>query len=438
MLLDELAKKNKIVMGIDISNDYAQISYCRLDQSMPDTVSQVMGEEQYNIPAVLCRRHPGEGESEVWLAGKDAIQAAKEGRGALAEDLLLLARNRTRLELDGQEYDALSLLQIFLGRLLAIAAAYTGGLELAAVAVTIQDMTPEVCDIYREALQHCVGKHTQTLFMTHQDCFFQYILHQPEEMWVQDVLLYDYRKEGIRSYILQMNRNTSPVVCLIEADRHPQMKLPDLSQMAAASKKAFFTQLDSAFLEIVRNHCTDRMVTSAFLLGDVFSSDWCKESLRYLCKDRRVFQGNNLFSKGACYGAREKVLPSTLSTDYVYLSDERLRANIGMNCNRGREEIYLPLLDAGTNWYDAHKELDLLLARDNTLSLMITPVDGTKPRIARITLEGLTVRGNKTNRIGMSICMKNAGTVEIELSDKGFGEFFPSSGRTWKESFVLS
>ena len=54
--LDEIGKKNKIVAGIDLANDYAQISYCRLDQSMPDTVSQVMGEEQYNIPVVLCRK----------------------------------------------------------------------------------------------------------------------------------------------------------------------------------------------------------------------------------------------------------------------------------------------------------------------------------------------------------------------------------------------
>ena len=45
--LDEIGRKNKIVIGLDLTNDYVQISYCRLDQSMPDTVSLVMGEEQY-------------------------------------------------------------------------------------------------------------------------------------------------------------------------------------------------------------------------------------------------------------------------------------------------------------------------------------------------------------------------------------------------------
>jgi len=41
--LDEMTKKNKVVVGFDLGNDYSQISYCRQNQSMPDTVSLVMG-----------------------------------------------------------------------------------------------------------------------------------------------------------------------------------------------------------------------------------------------------------------------------------------------------------------------------------------------------------------------------------------------------------
>ena len=54
--LDEMTKKNKVVVGFDLGNDYSHVSYCRQDQSMPDTDSLVMGEEQYNIPTLLCRR----------------------------------------------------------------------------------------------------------------------------------------------------------------------------------------------------------------------------------------------------------------------------------------------------------------------------------------------------------------------------------------------
>ena len=54
MFLDEMTRKDRAVIGFDLENDNSQISYCYTDKSMPDTVSLVMGEEQYNIPTVLC------------------------------------------------------------------------------------------------------------------------------------------------------------------------------------------------------------------------------------------------------------------------------------------------------------------------------------------------------------------------------------------------
>ena len=139
-----------------------------------------------------------------------------------------------------------------------------------------------------------------------------------------------------------------------------------------------------------------------------------------MCRERRVFQGNNLFSKGACYGARERVYPSTLSGAYVYLSADKLRANIGMTCDKGQAEVYYPILDAGTNWYEANRVFDVMLVKNNT-----------------ITLEGMKVRGNKTNRVELRFYMEDANAVQIEITDKGFGEFFPSTGQVWKECLPL-
>ena len=41
--LDEMSKKNKVVIGFDLGNDSSQISLCRVDQSMPDTISLIAG-----------------------------------------------------------------------------------------------------------------------------------------------------------------------------------------------------------------------------------------------------------------------------------------------------------------------------------------------------------------------------------------------------------
>lgn len=437
--LDELTKKNKIVVGFDLGNDYSQISYCRYNQSMPDTVSLVMGEEQYNIPTLLCKRfekRPDAMESAAWSIGNDALKCAKEGQGTLVEDLVLLAKNNVSIKVEEEELPAEYLLELFVKKAFSVLYAYAGTEDIAAVAFTLKDMNTGIMEMLRNIVKR-IGKKIDVHFLSHEDCFFQYMIHQPQEMWINDVLLYDYRSDGIKSHILSMNRKTNPVACFIDTSRYPQMKIPDLTDKSETAKGAFYKQLDTALLEIVRKNCEQRIITSVFLLGDSFSKEWCRESLKYMCRGRRVFQGNNLFSKGACYGARERAYPSTLSTTYVYLSADKLRANIGMTCDKGQMEVYYPILDAGTNWYDAQKIFDVMLVKNNAITLNIAPLDGSRTRVARISLEGLKVRGNKTNRVELRFYMEDSSAVQIEIRDKGFGEFFPSTGQIWKECLPL-
>lgn len=435
-MFTDMLKRNKAVVGFDLGNDYAQISYCRADQSMPDTMSLVMGEEQYNIPTVLCRRR-GNDTADMWSVGKEALKDASEKAGVLVEDLVLLAKNNVSVKLEDEDFAADALLAVFIRKTLAILSIYVKSEDIEAIAFTMRDMNAQLMEAVEKAVETAGLKNTRLYFLSHEDCFFQYMIHQPQEMWIHDVLLYDYRSDGIKSYLLQMNRKTNPVACFIETSMFPEMKPADLTQKTEAAKSAFYRQLDAELLEIAKEQCGVNNITSVFLLSDYFSREWCKEALRYLCRERRVFQGNNLFSKGACYGAREKVYASTLSASYVYLSDEKLRANIGITCDRGQEEIYFPILDAGTNWYDAKREFDVMLTKNNTFILNIAPVDGSKTRLAKISLEGLKVRGNKTNRVGLRFFMEDPQAVQIEITDKGFGEFFPSTGRIWKECLPL-
>lgn len=436
-----MTKKNKVVVGFDLGNDYSQISYCRQDQSMPDTVSLVMGEEQYNIPTLLCRKKGVTG-SAAWLIGKEALKAAKDGEGTLVDNLLVLAKNNTSVKVgtDSAAEEALTaeyLLELFVRKALALLSAYIVSEEIAAVAFTLKEMDKGIMELLRNATNRAGQRKLEIYFLSHEDCFFQYMLHQPQEMWIHDVLLYDYRNDGIDSHLLSMNRKTNPVACFIETSHYPQMQIPDLSDKNETAKSAFYKQLDMTLLEIVRKNCDQRVITSVFLLGEHFSKEWCRDSLKYMCRERRVFQGNNLFSKGACYGARERVYPSTLSGAYVYLSADKLRANIGMTCDKGQAEVYYPILDAGTNWYEANRVFDVMLVKNNTITLNISPVDGKKTRVARISLEGMKVRGNKTNRVELRFYMEDANAVQIEITDKGFGEFFPSTGQVWKECLPL-
>ena len=67
-----------------------------------------------------------------------------------------------------------------------------------------------------------------------------------------------------------------------------------------------------------------RRLNSVYLIGDGYRDGWADESLHYLCRGRRVFQGNNLYSKGACYGMMERLHPGEEWKEHVYLGDDKL------------------------------------------------------------------------------------------------------------------
>ena len=198
-------------------------------------------------------------------------------------------------------------------------------------------------------------------------------------------------------------------------------------------------ELDAAFLEIARDICGGA-TGSIFLIGDGFGGDWMKESLRFLCRGRRVFQGNNLFSKGACCGMQERMAPTETGGRYVFLGKDKLKANVGMRILRQGQDSYYALLDAGTNWYEAERTTEVYLQDGNELMLVVTPLirkDGAPEKggkLFRIVLEGLA---GSIARLKLHFFLKEENCLAVEAEDLGFGEFRVSSGRVWREDIEI-
>ena len=80
-----LLRHGKLMVGFDLGEDFSQISYTMGDDV--ETLSTVAGQEQYNIPTVLCKRVG----ANQWFYGKDALNNAQEDNGILVRDVLKLA-----------------------------------------------------------------------------------------------------------------------------------------------------------------------------------------------------------------------------------------------------------------------------------------------------------------------------------------------------------
>ena len=105
-------------------------------------------------------------------------------------------------------------------------------------------------------------------------------------------------------------------------------------------------------------------------MGEGFDGKWYEESLKILCgAGKRVFAGNNLFAKGACYRAMDE-LKNPEERAYVFLGEDKIPYNVGLRApGAGRESLYT-LLNAGTSWYEAKAECEALLLEEPVLEFI--------------------------------------------------------------------
>lgn len=424
--------KDKIIIGYDLGNQFSQISYCTYEDDAPETLSVVAGGENYNIPTVLCKR---KGVNQ-WFYGRDAIKHADMEDGTLVTDLVSLARAGEKVTVEEEEFDAVALLTLFMKRSLALLSMISGTDRIGAMMITCADLDGRMVEILNTVTAGLSLKTKNICFQGHVESFYYYTIHQPAELWNRQVLVCDYNQDAVQVYRMECNRHTTPVVAFVDEEAYPFLHCDELPEEESL-KESLFAQMDDRFLTILKEVCEGRSISSAYLIGEGFKEAWMNESLRYLCRGKRVFQGNNLYSKGACYGMREKLSASEIGKSYVFLGNEKLKANIGMKVVRQGENSYCALLDAGVNWFEAQCSLDFLLEEGNSFTLIITPLNGRDIKYAEVTLEGLPVRNEAASRLHMEIRMTAENCIRLEIEDLGFGELFAPGLQKWTESFEV-
>lgn len=410
-----LPGSEKVIVGYDLGNKYAQIScYVTGSEEEIRTLSSVAGSSVYTIPLALSKR---QGVNQ-WFYGSEAIRYAGEEEGILVENLLKLARDGEPVQIDGAPIDPVALLTLFLKRSLGLLSQVTNTERIGALMITCEELDHRMLEVLTTATEGLHLKTDQICFQSHVESFYYYNLYQPEELWRHKTILCEYGDASIRTYCMECNRHTTPVVAYME-EREFSFPVPES---------------DEKMQEIAKKLCENQMISSVYLIGEAFSRDWMKESLRYLCKGRRVFQGNNLFSKGACYGMMERLTPGENGKNHVFLGKDKLKSNIGMKVLRQGEESYQALLDAGINWYEAKNTMEFYLLEGRAVEILITSLTGKGNRIARIVPEELQ---EGIIRLRISVEMRDDTHLKVELEDLGFGTFRAATHHIWKEEIEL-
>lgn len=407
----------QIYLGYDIGEEFSQVCYYTMGMKGPCSISTVVGEDRFLIPTCICYKNNG-----LWLYGDEALKCADAGEGTLVNNLISNSMADEYINIGGESVSYFSCLVLFLKKTINLVNLTCGKSdEKRKIVITTRVLNPEMIELLEKLCQVVFNEKDTVIFHSHKDSLFNYILFQKKELWINDVVLFDYGQSNFNMYRLKTNRNVNPNVVYIEETIQENMigLSPELR--------------DQAFLNIVNENTMGLTpISSVYLTGTAFNDKWLDKSLKVVCRNRRAFIGQNLFAEGACYKA---ISSQEERSDYLYLGEARLKVNIGVMAYNRNEEQYIHILSAGGNWYDTQGQADIILDDSNIVELQIESLSGDIKMTKKYELLGLPNRPPKTTRIRIVLKPLSVNKIKITFEDMGFGEIFRRSGKIW--DFIL-
>ncbi len=419
---------SKYILGYDLNDSMSQISYFELNTSVPETVASDAEEERLGIPTVLSKR---KGVAQ-WEFGNAAIRASEQGTATLVSQLMSFAAAGAKIEIEGEAYDATDLLILFVRRSLNLLSMILSPSDVEYMIFTVASLEGKLVDIVEKIANGMPVPREKIIIQTYEESIYYYLLHQPADLWERDVSVFDYSGPHLKAYELWMNRATEPVVAFVDRTDFKDIKMPKFMMKEEESMEKA-DRLDEIVLQLAHDYFANRNVGTVFLLGEGFEGSWCNKTLKFMCLGKRVFQGRNMYSKGACYCGKDKAQPCDLNRDYVFLGPDKLKFNLGLKMYVAGEEEYIAVADAGENWYDSGVTYDFVLGNAKSIPLLMTPLDGKGAENIEVELTGLPDRPPKASRLRLTVSFESERRMKIEVEDLGFGEFFPTTGRKWEK-----
>lgn len=406
--------KRGFYVGIDIDDRYAVVSFYEDGMKEPATVSMKPGTEVFQIPLQIGRsKEPGQ-----WMIGEEVPDVAVSSDMVVVDDLLVRARKEEELVIEGESYPATELLAFFLKKLVGYISGPYGEVKIEGLAFSVERLDEQLVNLLWSVGEAFAVKKEQIVLLDRKSAFYYFALSQPRELWLQEVCLFDYKNDGMRSFRLERKLNTVPQMISIEEQYFEVAK----------------DRQDEEFYHILEQVFGKRIVSSVYLVGDGFDGGWMKQSLAYMCRGRRAFMGKNLYAKGACYALR--VIKDRIPWPYVYIGDNEMKLNVSLAVrNRGKKE-FVTLLSAGDNWYDASSECDVILDDTKEIAIWLQAPDSKTANVEKLTLSDLPERPNRTTRLHIFVKPLSDRQVKIEMKDMGFGEIVKAKDKHWE--YIMS
>ena len=387
------------VIGYDLTDSTAQISI-----SMPtdereevQSVPVFAGTEKYVMPVTALIMPDG----EIYY-GEDVYAHRDEG-GVTESGILSKAAE------GDEKYE--TLLEGFIKKSMMLSSVVAPMNELERVVVTVPVPDDRYVRAIVKATRFLQDEGITVRITGYPECFFYYAMNQDAHLTMNKIALFDYNGTAVRTMLLSTRTDMRPHVSMVE-ERVFDLPMKD----------------DLGFLGIARAVLDSEIVSAVYLSGEGFEGEWLKDSVTYLLeRRRRVFQGRNLYTKGACYAGIDDRDGNPMLETCRFFDDDKVGSGIGIQVEQDGQETYVPLIEAGVNWYEAGGMTEFMLGEDQEIRIRMENFFTKDIRYSVIRADAFPKRPDRCTRVRLKVSMKDVSTMHCVAEDLGFGEIFASS-----------
>ena len=422
-----IIERQKLFIGIDLENDFSQISYYDEALFEPRSISQKEEEEVYLIPTVLAATC----DNGQWYFGEDALQLVRNGQAVALTDFMDKIENGRPILYYDKEWAAADILTRYLRKCLHLIAVRfpAGGIEK--LVITVAKKEKALVEAIQEALHELGLEKDRVAVTSHQESYTYYALRQKKELWLNDVGLFDFSERGLFFYRISMNRRTIPITVGIEKKDFTNLMSFDMLRGGREDD-----ELAYMFDGITKNALHKKIVSTIYVTGRGFEGNWHKQVLEGLCVGRRVFFGQNLYTIGACYGAKELAGVGKLK-DYLILNEDMVLVDISVKVFANTKFVPYYLVKAGRNWFDVNNKIEVIPDEETELELEVFDVMTQQKKTFLLRIDSIEGRPRRTTILEVGLKFLEPKTCVLQVKDKGFGNMFPSTNRIWEKEIHL-
>ena len=176
-------------------------------------------------------------------------------------------------------------------------------------------------------------------------------------------------------------------------------------------------------------------MSAVYLTGVGFTELWANASQNALCDGRRVFVGQNIYTKGACYAAyigSHVINPNK----YIVNAEDMVHSDVGI-LSGDASNTFIPIAKGGREWYNMRGKLYVCLDDTNRVELLYKNHYNQEAIREIIEIHGLPSRPNKTTRLSLEVEMYSGNRGAVVIRDEGFGKLYPTTNKIYRKEFLL-